>query len=243
MSKNAIVVIPARYHSSRFEGKPLALINNKTMIQHVYEGVSTANSVAEIIVATDNRRIFDTVKNFGGNAVMTGSSHPSGTDRIAEAIKSYHCELVVNVQGDEPLIKGEMVDNLIELMDDKRADMGTLVKKIENEEEIKNSNVVKVVFTLEKFALYFSRNPIPYTNSNENRVFYKHIGIYCYRKNVLMSLTQKAQSMLESAEKLEQLRALENGFQIKVMETYNETIGVDTKEDLIKTEKWLNTYL
>ena len=255
----AIVIIPARYDSTRFPGKPLAPLNGKTLIQHVYENSKKSKLAKDVIVATDSNAIFKTVLEFGGKAVMTAKEHTSGTDRIAEAAGALDYDIIVNVQGDEPLIRAEMIDDVIRLLDDKRAAMGTLVKKIEDPEEIFDPNVVKAVFDKEGFAMYFSRAPIPFdrdewsvqrsafsvqlkTPNSELRTpnYYKHLGIYSYRRDVLLNLAKMEPVELEKTEKLEQLRALVNGFRIKVKETFFETIGVDTPQDLERVKKWLS---
>jgi 3-deoxy-manno-octulosonate cytidylyltransferase (CMP-KDO synthetase) len=261
----AIAIIPARYDSVRFPGKPLALLKGKPVIQHVYENARTSQELDRVLVATDNDAIVEAVTTFGGEAVMTSPDLASGTDRIAEVANNLDYDIIVNVQGDEPIIRGEMIDTVVRLLDDKRASMGTLVRRVQDPDEIFDPNTVKAVFDKEGFAIYFSRSTIPYyrdefiktqdasfksqdkrTNSPEsepsNLKFYKHIGIYSYRRNVLMDLTKLPQSDLEKAEKLEQLRALDNGYKIKVGKTDMETIGVDTPEDLKKVEKWLNSY-
>lgn len=248
---SSVIVIPARYDSTRFPGKPLALLKGKPVIQHVYENSKKAVLADEIIVATDSETIFEKVLAFGGRAVMTDKNHVSGTDRVAEVAKSLDCDIIVNVQADEPLIKPEMIDEVIGLLYDKKADMGTLVRKIERAEDIIDPNIVKAVFDSEGFAFYFSRAPIPYhrdewrdlssvQRSAVSSQLYKHIGIYSYRRDVLLRLTEMEPTRLEEIEKLEQLRALENGFKIKVKETLSETIGVDTPQDLEKVEKWLS---
>ncbi|GMT47833.1 MAG: 3-deoxy-manno-octulosonate cytidylyltransferase [bacterium] len=268
---SAVVIIPARYGSTRFPGKLLSLLSGKPVIRHVYERAMTATLADSVIVATDSDKIHQTVRSFGGDAVMTSSEHPSGTDRIAEVARGADYDIIVNVQGDEPLIMGEMIDSVISLLEDSRADMGTLVKRIEDPEEVFDPNVVKVVFDTQGFALYFSRAPIPFyreefpdcrfsiddcrlnkkkISSSQSSVgnrqssiinlqLHKHIGIYSYRRDVLLRLTELSQSALEKAEKLEQLRALENGYRIKVGITGHETIGVDTREDMEKVERWL----
>jgi len=262
----AIVIIPARYDSTRFPGKPLASLNGKPLIQHVYENSKKSKLAKEVMVATDSKAIFEAVLGFGGKAAMTSSSHASGTDRIAEAAASLDYDIIVNVQGDEPLIRPEMIDDVIGLLNDKKAAMGTLIKKIENPEDIFDPNVVKAVFDKDGFAMYFSRAPIPYQRdewSIQNtptltlpprgggqgwggipelgtRNWYKHIGIYSYRRDVLLSLAKMEPAPLEQIEKLEQLRALTNGFRIKVKETLFETVGVDTPQDLERAKKWLN---
>lgn len=245
---SAVIVIPARYDSTRFPGKPLAPLRGKPVIQHVYENSRGARFAGDVIVATDSETIFETVLSFGGKAVMTSRDHASGTDRIAELAASLRYDIIVNVQADEPLIQPEMIDDTIDLLSDKRADLGTLVKKIEKPEEVSDPNVVKAVFGQDGFALYFSRSAIPYHRDMPSSQmmrgcgdFYKHIGIYSYRRDALLKLARMKPSRLEEVERLEQLRALENGFRIKVKETLSETIGVDTPQDLERVEKWLSS--
>ncbi len=248
---SAVIVIPARYDSTRFPGKPLAPLKGKPVIQHVFENSRDAASVEEVIVATDSETIFERVLAFGGRAVMTSRHHTSGTDRIAEVAGSLSCDIIVNVQADEPLIRAGMIDDAVGLLSDERADIGTLVKEIRDPEEVLDPNVVKAVFGEDGFALYFSRSPIPYhrdewkdlSTSSVRRsrfIVFKHIGIYSYRRDALLKFTSMKPSRLEEREKLEQLRALENGFRIKVKETSSETIGVDTPQDLERVERWLN---
>ncbi|MFA4918772.1 MAG: 3-deoxy-manno-octulosonate cytidylyltransferase [Thermodesulfovibrionales bacterium] len=242
----AIVIIPARYDSTRFPGKPLCLLTGKPLIQHVYENSKRSRLAKDVVVATDSETIFERVLAFGGKAVMTDKDHPSGTDRIAEVAASLDYDIIVNVQGDEPLIRPEMIDDVITALDDTRASIGTLIKKIEDPVEISDNNVVKVVFDKERFALYFSRAAIPFRAPHSEiqaPEYYKHIGIYSYRRDVLLSLAGMEQTELEKIEKLEQLRALENGLKIKVKETFLETFGIDTPEDLERVEKCLNTSL
>lgn len=244
----ALVVIPARYGSTRFPGKPLTLLCGKPLIQHVYENSKGSRLASEIIVATDSKRILKKVLSFGGKAVMTSKGHASGTDRVAEVASSMDYDIIVNVQGDEPLIRPGMIDDVIGLLDDKRASVGTLARRIEDPEEIPNPNVVKVTFDRKGFALYFSRAPIPYYRDGwkgEGRqlMVYKHIGIYSYRTVALLRLAKTEPSTLEKIEKLEQLRALEAGMRIKVGETCFETIGVDTPGDLERVEKCLSLSL
>ncbi|QWR78244.1 3-deoxy-manno-octulosonate cytidylyltransferase [Candidatus Magnetomonas plexicatena] len=253
----AAVIIPARHGATRFPGKPLALIAGKPMIQHVYERSKKARLAGEVFVATDNAEIFNTVVALGGAAIMTKETHLTGTDRIAEAARDLPFTVIVNVQGDEPLIEPDMIDAVIELMQDDRASMGTLKKKITTPCDIFDPNIVKVVTDAEGFALYFSRSTIPYlrdvfdgkstltsmdTMNSSGILYYKHIGIYGYRKEVLLRLSQLPESELERAEKLEQLRTLTNGYKIKVAETDFDTIAVDRPEDIGKVERWLNTY-
>ena len=301
----AAAIIPARFNSTRFPGKPLSLLKGKPVIQYVYEQTSLAKLTDAVFVATDDKRIFDAVTNFGGKAVMTSPSHASGTDRIAEAARDIDCDVIVNVQGDEPFIKPEMVDDAVKLLlDDPSVSIGTLAARIKTRRDVVNENVVKVVFNNDGFALYFSRSPIPFhrdawkiqntdhslrraqsnrpqttdtppsptvnpptshfnkggqrgilkggmggffelqTPNSKLQTFYcfKHIGIYAYRKDVLLKFSNLPHGRLEKIEKLEQLRALENGIKIKVKETAFETIGIDTPEDLRKAEEWLNSY-
>jgi 3-deoxy-manno-octulosonate cytidylyltransferase (CMP-KDO synthetase) len=243
----AIVIIPARFQSARFPGKLLCPLKGKPIVQHVYENAKLASLSTDVIIATDSETIFEKVSEFGGKAVLTDEKHPSGTDRIAEVAVSLDCDIIVNVQADEPLIRPEMIDEVISLLDDTRASMGTLAKKIQEKQEIMDPNVVKVVFNSEGFALYFSRSQIPFLASHSELqaeyVCYKHIGIYSYRRDTLLTLTRMQPSYLEQIEKLEQLRALEHGIRIKVKETFFETYGVDTPQDLERVEQWLNTSL
>ncbi|MBI5098172.1 MAG: 3-deoxy-manno-octulosonate cytidylyltransferase [Nitrospirae bacterium] len=264
--QKAVAIIPARFNSTRFPGKPLATLKGKIIIQHVCEHVSSAKLIDSVIVATDDKRIFDAVNSFGGRAVMTSGSHASGTDRVAEAAEKIDCNFVINVQGDEPFIMPEMVDEVVELLyNDDKVSISTLAKKITDMHEILSPNVVKVVMDNEGFAMYFSRAPIPFyrdvweTKKQESGVrsqesgekdseirnifCYKHIGIYGYRKSALMQFVSMPQSRFEQIEKLEQLRALEAGIKIKVKETEYDTFGIDTIDDLRKAEEWQNISL
>ncbi|MBI5747693.1 MAG: 3-deoxy-manno-octulosonate cytidylyltransferase [Nitrospinae bacterium] len=237
-----IAIIPARYASTRFPGKPLASINGKPLIQHVWERVSKAQSLNRVIVATDDERIFKTVKEFGGEAEMTLQNHSTGTDRISEVAKRLKTDIIVNVQGDEPLIEPDVIDEAVKpLMNNSEILMATLKTRIINNEELKDPNVVKVVTDRDDFALYFSRFPIPYVRDSgqEKYIYYKHIGIYVYKKDFLLKFAQMRPTLLEEAEKLEQLRALENGYKIKVVETDYNSIGVDTPEDLERVKEIL----
>ena len=232
-----IAVIPARYRSSRFNGKALADIHGKPMIEWVYRQVVKSRLVNKTIVATDDERIFQVVSKFGGKAVMTSADNETGTDRIAETVRSIETDLVVNVQGDEPLITQEVIDSVVQpMLEDSNLKMTTAACEINNKQELENPNVVKVTMDNQSFALYFSRSKIPYPGrEKENSLsFYKHLGLYSYRKDFLLHLTKLPQSSLEKAESLEQLRALENGYKIKVVKTKYDGIGVDTKEDLEK---------
>ena len=232
-------IIPARYASTRFPGKPLVDIGGKSMIQRVYEQVKKSKLITDVIVATDNQQIFDHVTQFGGRVRMTKENHVSGTDRCYEALtlQKAQFDYVVNIQGDEPFIQPEQIDLLAGLLDG-TTEIATLVKKIEDPEQLVNPNVVKAVVAMNGEALYFSRSTIPHIRNTPEKdwlnkqSFYKHIGMYAYRTDVLKKLTSLPVSQLEKAESLEQLRWLENGFRIKVAETKTETIGIDTPEDL-----------
>jgi 3-deoxy-manno-octulosonate cytidylyltransferase (CMP-KDO synthetase) len=233
-------IIPARYASSRFPAKALANIEGKSMIQWVYEQ-ARASPLDNVVVATDDSRIFDHVKSFGGEACMTSTTHVSGTDRCFEALTKQKSKYnyVVNIQGDEPFVSPQQIALLTSMLDG-QTELATLVKRITNDEQLFNPNVVKVVKGSSNEALYFSRSPIPHVrNVNEwewieRHAFYKHLGLYAYRTDVLERITKLEVSSLERAESLEQLRWLENGFRVKVMETDLETIGVDTPDDLQK---------
>jgi len=242
--ETVIALIPARYGSTRFPGKSLAMIKGKPMIQRVYERARQSRLIARVLVATDDERILRTVTAFGGEAIMTSRDHTTGTDRIAEVAGKLDCSLVVNVQGDEPLIHPEMIDQAITpLVGDPSIPMSTVCKRIENREEAFDPNVVKVVFDSKGFALYFSRAPIPWdrdrwTGKDPFRDFplspllYKHIGLYVYRRDFLLQYSKMPQTVLETTEKLEQLRALEAGYRIKTVVTKHESFGVDIPEDL-----------
>jgi len=241
-----IAIIPARYGSTRFPGKALALIKDKPMIRWVYERTQRSRLIDRVLVATDDKRILQSITAFGGEAIMTSPEHPTGTDRVAEVANKLHCDIVVNVQGDEPLIHPEMIDQAISpFLDDPSIPMGTLCKEIDNEEEAFDPNVVKVVFDGNGFALYFSRAPIPWDRDHWSgkssfaelaltRPMYKHIGLYVYRRDFLLHYTKMPQTPLEASEKLEQLRALESGYRIKTVVTEHDSFGVDIPEDLGK---------
>jgi 3-deoxy-manno-octulosonate cytidylyltransferase (CMP-KDO synthetase) len=236
-----LAVIPARFASTRFPGKPLVLIQGKTMIQRVYEQVKLCKKVDKIVVATDDLRIFEAVEAFGGEVIMTKSDHVSGTDRCAEVAKKYKSsKYIINVQGDEPFIQPEQIELLIStLQATKQTQIATLAKKIEKNDILFNPNSVKVVFGDDKKALYFSRHPIPFLRGIEEKAwlehqnYYKHIGLYSFQRKTLLKIAKLKPSILEKAESLEQLRWLENGYKIGVGITDLETIGIDTPEDLI----------
>ena len=226
-----IGVIPARLDSTRFPAKVLADLWGKPIIQHVYERARKAKRLDEVLIATDDEKIFDTAKKFGAEVVMTSKKHLTGTDRVSEAVKKINAEIVINIQADVPLISPLIIDRVVKVLSDNSTlVMATLMKKIEKKEEFYNPNVVKVVIDKQGFALYFSRSPIPYLK--DNFVSYKHIGVYGYRKDFLLTFVQLPRSPLEKIENLEQLRVLENGYKIKMIETDYELIEVDTKEDL-----------
>lgn len=240
---NIAAIIPARYASTRLPGKPLLDIAGKPMVQHVYERAQKAELVNRVLVATDDRRIFDAVKKFGGEAVMTSEAHKSGTDRLAEVAGGLKSDIIVNIQGDEPLIEPEMIDEAIRpLCDDSFIVMGSLKAEIRDEYELGSPNVVKVVVDRNDFALYFSRCPIPYFRDEPMSLLtcrFKHVGLYVYRREFLMEYAKMPQTPLEEAEKLEQLRALENGYRIKVPTTRFQSVGVDTEEDLERVRRIL----
>ncbi len=234
---NVICIIPSRYESTRFAGKPLADLCGRPMIQHVYERVLRAKAVSRAAVATDDERIAAAVRKFGGQAVMTSSAHRSGTDRIAEAVAILGVnddDIVVNIQGDQPLFEPSQIDEVAgPLLADPTLPMATLIYKIVRREEITHPNAVKVVFDHEHFALYFSRSTIPYVRGGRQAVsYYKHHGIYAYRRSFLTVFTGLSEGALERLEALEQLRAIEYGYRIKVVETPHDSVEVDTPEEL-----------
>jgi len=236
-------VIPARYESSRFPGKPLASIAGKSMLQHVWERARCARTLSRVVIATDDERIFREARRFGAEACMTRGDHPSGSDRVAEVAAGARAELIVNIQGDEPLIEPDAVDAAVKgLLEVEATAMGTLKKRIEDPAEVSNPNVVKVVTDREGNAIYFSRSAIPYVRSGV-AVHYKHVGLYVYRRDFLLGYSSLIRGPLEEAEKLEQLRALENGFKIRVVETGYESLGVDTPEDLRRVSALIETRL
>jgi len=226
-------VIPARYASSRFPGKILVSIAGKTMLQHVWERAMQARYLTSVVIATDDERIRDAGETFRASVVMTRSDHVSGTDRVAEAASASNASIIVNIQGDEPLLDPAAIDAaVLGLLDQDEIPMGTLKKRIERAEDIHDPNVVKVVTDSKGNAIYFSRSPIPFAREADAApTYFKHIGLYVYRRDFLLGYPDLPVGPLEQAEKLEQLRALENGFKIRVAETDYESIGVDTPED------------
>lgn len=238
-----IGVIPARFASTRFPAKVLAKIDGKPLIQHVWEKAGLCKELDDVLIACDHQEIFKTAQNFKARVVMTGSHHVSGSDRIAEVIENLDVDIVVNIQGDEPFIDPRTIDALAVLLkQDEKALMGTVIKEITNEEDFGNPNVVKCVVDKQGYALYFSRSPIPYHRSHAlgKIKHYKHLGLYAYRKDFLMQYKSWPKGILESAEELEQLRVLEQGFKIKTTLTDYESIAVDTLQDLEKAQAWFD---
>lgn len=245
---NAIGIIPARYASSRFPGKPLADILGKPMIQWVYERACGAKLLDKVIVATDDQRIFEAVEKFDGSVVMTSPQAANGTERIAEVARNLNSSFVLNIQGDEPLIDPGAIDQLVKLMrENPQSPVGTLVKKIERIEDLTNPNIPKVVIDKNYDALYFSRSIIPFYRDEKKQqqwfkrsVYYKHIGMYIYRREFLLEFVKLPASKLEKIEQLEQLRVLENGYKIKVAKTEIDSIGVDVPADIDRIISFLN---
>ncbi len=245
---NILGIIPARYASSRFPGKPLVNINGKTMIRRVYE--NSCEALKDVVVATDNKLIFEEIKSFGGKVVMTSENHKSGTDRCAEALllfeiqKNTKFDVVINIQGDEPFINKEHILKLAEAFENEKiTEIATLIKKIDINDDIFNPDKPKVIFNKFSEAVYFSRSPIPYVRDAKKEdwikkyTFYKHLGIYGYKSSILHEITKLKHSGLEKAESLEQNRWIENGYKIKVIETNKESISIDTEDDLKKLLK------
>lgn len=243
---NVVAIIPARYHSNRFEGKPLAEIMGKPMVQRVYERAASVELLSRVAVATDDERIADCVRAFGGEVVMTRSDHVSGTDRLAEAAELLNIgeqDVVVNIQGDQPMFDRQVVRQVAQpLIDDPALPMATLIYKIIRETEINDPNHVKTVFDRNGMALYFSRSPIPFQRNPDEPVpptYYKHLGFYAYRKGFLLTFVGLPEGEWERFEKLEQLRALEFGYRIKVVLTEHDSVEVDTPKDLQRVEELL----
>jgi 3-deoxy-manno-octulosonate cytidylyltransferase (CMP-KDO synthetase) len=238
-------IIPARYASTRFMGKPLVDIGGKSMIQRVYEKAKSTACLHSVIVATDDERIYMHVQKFGGQVMMTASHHQSGTDRCAEVAASLDCEAVVNIQGDEPFIDPTQIEKVVAILRGPTFGIATLAKCIDNNADIHNPNIVKVVFNEQKQALYFSRSPIPFLRNIPldewymHQKHYKHLGIYGYKTNILKEIAHLKTGHLEALESLEQLRWLENGYTIGIGLTDIETIGIDTPEDLEKVKNYI----
>ncbi len=245
-------IIPARFASSRLLGKPLADICGKPMLQHTYESVMKSKLINEIIIAVDDEKVARVAMSFGAKVVMTPKEILTGSDRIAYVAKDLpSAKIIVNIQGDEPFIVGDMIDQAVEpLLFDKSVNVSTLVKKIETVEELKSPSIPKVVFDYQNNALYFSRSPIPYVRdakSNYERItnadIYKHIGLYVFRKDALLKFTSLEPTELENIEKLEQLRMLENGMKIKIVVTEYDNLAIDTPEDLERARIYYNRYI
>lgn len=249
-----LAIIPARYASTRFPGKPLAMLGGKPMIQWACERVSAMPELEAAIVATDDQRIYDAVKAFGGRVMMTADTHRSGTDRCGEVLakledQGEHYDVVINVQGDEPFVDQEQLRSLIAAFDDEQVEIASLKKAIDDEATLSTPNAVKVVTDLKGMALYFSRHTIPYQRGVESsdwvkgHRYYKHVGIYAFRAEVLKQLVALPQGELERCESLEQLRWLENGYRIRMIETQTENVGIDTPEDLVLANEKLKSRL
>ncbi|MCK4994062.1 MAG: 3-deoxy-manno-octulosonate cytidylyltransferase [Candidatus Omnitrophica bacterium] len=240
---DVVGIIPARYGSTRLTAKALADILGKPMIQHIYEKAKEASVLDEVIVATDDDRIKEVVDSFGGKAVLTSKEHTSGTERLTEVVFDMDVQVIVNIQGDEPLIHPAMINDVAyALLEDQKLVMSTLKQRITDLDEFNNPNVVKVITDKDSFAIYFSRSPLPSIlrkNESLDIPLYKHIGIYAYTKDFLLTFKGLKSSRLELAESLEQLRAIEHGYKIKVLETKHDTVSVDTQEDLDKVILYL----
>ncbi len=239
-----IAIIPARYQSTRFPGKPLAILGNKTIIKHVFEAVKSTELFDTVIVATDNEKIFQEVLNLGGEVIRTSENHMSGTDRIAEVVKTKFQllddnDIIVNVQGDEPFITKKPLQSLINVFDNPIIEVASLMHELSEISEINNSNNVKVVVDSNSNSLYFSRSPIPFNRDNTEVIYFKHIGVYAFRKRTLLQFVKLPISNLENIEKLEQLRLLENGIKIRMIVTDYTGLGIDTPDDLEKAKEIL----
>ena len=238
---NVAAVIPARFGSTRFRGKPLAMICGKTMIQRVYEAARACSFIDRVVVATDSDDIVHAVAAFGGEAYMTSSQHVTGTDRVAETARDIDARIVINIQGDEPLLTPAAIEQAAgPLLSDASIPMGTLKTRILDQADCENANIVKVVTDVNDFALYFSRLPVPCIHNRHSEMpIFKHVGLYVYQKEFLIEFTRLPRSPLERAENLEQLRALENGYSIKVVETDYNPVSVDVPGDIARVEKLL----
>ena len=240
MGGSVIGVIPARWNSVRFPGKPLASILGRPMLQHVYERASSCRLITELLIATDDDRVAEAAKGFGAKVVMTSTEHPTGTDRVAEAISKVAGSVVVNIQGDEPLLRPESIDKLVsEMTSNPAVGMATLACKIADPTELESDSCAKVVLDMNDEAIYFSRSKIPYVIGSHPFEFYKHVGVYGYRRDVLDRLAASPPSPLEIAEGLEQLRALEQGVRIRVVKVSEWGPAVDTPEDIERVEQVL----
>ncbi len=232
----AVGVIPVRYGAQRFPGKPLAPILGRPLVQWVYENSRQARRLEKLVVATDDERIRETALSFGAEVCVTSPHHASGTERVAEAIAAYDLPIVINIQGDEPLIRGDMIDALVDALQDESLPMATLTRANFDLTRAGDPNTVKIAIDTQGFALYFSRSPLPHGAED---FFWEHIGIYGYQRDFLLQFCRLPDSRLEKAERLEQLRALEHGFRLKVLSTPHQTLSVDTPEDIIRLERYL----
>lgn len=235
-----IAMIPARYEASRFPGKLMKNLAGKSVILRTYEATKNSNLFEEVYVVTDSNKIYNEIVNNGGKAIKSSKTHETGSDRIAEAVEAIDTDIVVNVQGDEPFTKKESLKKLLKVFKNssqRNIDIASLMIKIEDIDEINNPNNVKVVTDEENFAMYFSRAPIPFPREKSEAVYFKHIGIYAFRKNALLKFTKLPMNKLEAIEKLENLRFLANGMSVKMVETNEVAIGIDTPEDLEKANK------
>lgn len=233
-------IIPSRYHSTRFEGKPLALIARVSMIQRVYEQVEKSGRFSQVIVATDDQRISDAVEGFGGTVAMTSPHHTSGSERIWEVMEKSDFDATVNIQGDEPIVPVKLIQNLYQQLNSGQYDVVTPFYRNTSYDDYQSPNVVKAVMDSQSMALYFSRSPVPYVNREDFSEFYQHIGMYGYLKSALKQFIQLPPSRLEKSEKLEQLRFLDNGIRIKLIESKYPSIGVDVPGDVARVEAILN---
>jgi len=239
---HAVGVIPARYHSTRFPGKPLALIGGRPLVERVFERARAASRIARLLVATDDERIASAVRGFGGEVVMTSAAHATGTDRLAEVARALPADVFVNIQGDEPLLDPHDVDQLVQCLDSEpSASMATLAATLADPEEARDPNVVKVVCDAAGRALYFSRSPIPHVLAGTERPWLRHVGLYAYRRGFLLEFASWSPGVLERLEGLEQLRTLERGHSIRVLRARGRYHGVDTPEDVRAVERELRT--
>lgn len=235
-----IAVIPARYAATRFHAKLMQPLGDKTVIQHTYDNTVATGLFHQVLVATDSDIIFQEITSHGGHAVMSKKPHESGSDRIAEAIQDLDVDVIINVQGDEPFVNRQTIADLLLVFENSDVFVGSLMHKIEEPEMVYNPNVVKVITDKQGYALYFSRSPIPFPRNTESPInYYRHIGVYGYRKQALMQFVKWPVSTLENIEKLEQLRYLENGIRIRMVETQFEAVGIDIPEDLDRAQQYL----
>ncbi len=237
--KAACGIIPARFSSKRFPGKALALINQKPLIEHVYERAKKAQCLERLIIATDDQRIARKCRSFGADVMMTSPHHKTGTERVSEAAENMNFPIIISIQGDEPFVQPEMIQSLVKILQKKTVPMATLRQKSKDLEAFNDKNVVKIVIDCEENALYFSRSSIPFSFSG---YFWKHIGIYGFQKSFLMKYKNTEVSFLEKSESLEQLRVLENGYKIKTVETAYPTLSINLPQDITKAEKLMNTF-